>query len=256
MYFFSVGAIFRNESHCIKEWIEHYLNQDAEHFYLIDDHSTDDFMVQIKPYIERNLITLYTSDNPPPHYYGFQRDTYNKYILPHVNNKDTKWLLMCDLDEFIWTPVYKKLNILLLNIPTLAQVQVPPTIFGSNNLEKQPISLVKGFTKRSNEVPTTYGSYKYIVNSDYKFNSLNVHHADPADSEHLKKEYFMILDSNFLRLNHYVNQSKDFWINVKCKRGDSNGYLERDMNLFYEWDKQGNQVEDLNLLEVNKDILF
>jgi len=257
MFFLSVGAIFRNESHCIKDWIEHYLNQVVNHFYLIDDHSTDNYEEKIRPYIERGLITLYKSDSSPPHYLGFQRNMYTKYILPHVNNKDTKWLLICDLDEFVWSPYFKKLNIFLsVYVHSLAQVQVTPTLFGSNNLEKQPKSLVQGFTKRTSDMPTKCGTYKYFVNSDYKFTSLNVHHATPESKEHLELNYFMIIGSDFIRLNHYINQSKEFWLNVKCKRGDADGFLERDINLFNSYDEQANQVEDLELVEINKNLIF
>ena len=41
MYKLSVGTIFKNEEHIIKEWIEHYLYHGVEHFYLIDDNSDD-----------------------------------------------------------------------------------------------------------------------------------------------------------------------------------------------------------------------
>jgi glycosyltransferase involved in cell wall biosynthesis len=51
MYNLSVGAIFKNESHSIREWIEHYIYRDVEHFYLIDDSSTDNTVEIIKPYI-------------------------------------------------------------------------------------------------------------------------------------------------------------------------------------------------------------
>lgn len=250
MYFFSVGAIFKNESHCIKEWIEHYLNQGAEHFYLINDGSTDDTPEIIQPYINRNLITLYNSDEP--RILGRQRNAYNRYILPHVNNKDTKWLLICDLDEFAWSPKFKTLTDFLKEyVYNLAQVQIRPTIFGSNNLEKQPKSLVQGFTKRTKTAPSDCGTYKYFVNSDYKFTSLNIHHATFEDSAYQKREYFMIIDGEYIRLNHYICQSKELWINLKCKRGDCDNYLQRDMNLFESYNSQANEVDDFELAKIN-----
>lgn len=257
MYFFSVGAMFRNEAHCIKEWIEHYLHQGAEHFYLVNDHSTDNSVEILQPYLDRGLVTLYTSDSPPPHYVGFQRNSYNKYILPHLNNKETKWLLMCDLDEFAWSPEFDKLTQFLSEyVWMLAQVQVIPTLFGSNNLEKQPRSLVQGFTRCTADIPTKCGTYKYFVNSDYRFTSLNVHGADPENPEYLSFKYYMIIGGDFIRLNHYINQSKEFWLNVKCARGDADGYLQRDMTLFEAYDAQANQVEDLTLAEINKDLPY
>lgn len=258
MYIFSVAAMFKNESHCIKEWIEHYLNQGVEHFYLINDASTDNTVDIIQPYIERNLVTLYNIEpSNVPHALGNQRNMYNKYLLPHLNNNDTKWMLICDLDEFVWSPMYKTVRQFLLeSVHWLAQVQMRPTIFGSNNLEKQPKSLVQGFTKRTKELPTNAGSYKYFVNSSFKFSSLNIHHATPVDPEHSKQKYFMLFDAKYIRLNHYICQSKEFWVNVKCTRGDADGYLQRNMDLFDSYNAQANEVEDFDLANINKDLVF
>ena len=37
MYNLSILAMFKNESWIIKEWIEHYLLEGVDHFYLIDN---------------------------------------------------------------------------------------------------------------------------------------------------------------------------------------------------------------------------
>ena len=248
MYFFTVGAIFRNESHCIQEWLNHYINEGAEHFYLINDNSTDNTTDRLQPYIDKGLITLYFSNEPHPHPTGHQRNCYNKFILPHLNNKEMKWLLMCDLDEFVWSKVYNTItDFLKYYVAELAQVQIRPTLFGSNNLIKQPDSLIHGFTKRTAEIPTNSGSYKYIVNSDYKFSLLNVHHATPENPEYLDKKYFMIINYPYITMNHYITQSEEFWINVKCTRGDADGFLTRNMELFDGYNSIANATEDFSL---------
>lgn len=255
MYFFSVGAIFKNEQHCIKEWIEHYLNQGADHFYLINDNSDDNSFEIVRPYIGSGLVTLYQTYKSTPHPLGFQGHMYTQCFLPHINRKDTKWLLICNLDEFVWSPKFNTLKDFLSNyVNPLAQVQVIPTLFGSNYLEKQPRSLIQGFTKRTKELPSNGGGYKYFVNSDFKYKSLQVHHALPENNEYLKPNYFMIIDSEFIRLNHYICQSRELWINVKLKRGDADGYLKRDMELFDLYNKMANEVDDFELANINKKI--
>ena len=52
MYKLSVGALFKNEASILKEWIEHYLHHGVEHFYLINDNSTDNFLDVLQPYVE------------------------------------------------------------------------------------------------------------------------------------------------------------------------------------------------------------
>ena len=50
MHFVSVLAIFKNEGMNIKEWIEHYIWQGIEHFYLINNDSTDNYKKILLPY--------------------------------------------------------------------------------------------------------------------------------------------------------------------------------------------------------------
>jgi hypothetical protein len=51
MYYLTIGAIFKNESHCLQEWIEHHIFHGVEHFYLLNDGSTDEYMKILQPYI-------------------------------------------------------------------------------------------------------------------------------------------------------------------------------------------------------------
>jgi len=60
MHTFCVGAVFRNESHILDEWIRHYLDRGADHIYLVNDFSNDNFLDKILPF--GNKITLFYSD--------------------------------------------------------------------------------------------------------------------------------------------------------------------------------------------------
>ena len=252
MHFFTVGAIFRNESHSIVEWIKHYIKQGADHLYLINDSSTDNSVELLAPYITQNKITLYHTNENPPHPLGFQRNMYNQFLLPNLKAKETQWLLICDLDEYVYSPILNTLpEFLNTYVSHLSQVQVTPTIFGSNGLEKQPPSVVQGFTKRSRDSPSNCGTYKYFVNSDFEFESLNVHYANPTNPDHKDVNYFMLINLPYLKLNHYITQSKEFWIQTKCTRGDADGYLARDMSLFDSYEAQANDEDDFELANIN-----
>lgn len=58
MFYFTIGAIFKNESHILKEWIEHYFYHGVEHIYLINDNSTDNFLNILEPYIKKKKINI------------------------------------------------------------------------------------------------------------------------------------------------------------------------------------------------------
>jgi hypothetical protein len=248
-YQFAVAAIFKNERHAIVEWIEHYLFHGAEHIYLIDDNSTDNTSELIQPYISKNKVTLFNIKWD--YYLGRQRDIYNHYILPIMNAKETKWLLICDLDEFIWSPLNIDLKIVLKNCNHLSQIQINNTLFESSGFIEQPSCIVKYFLYKEKEKSILY---KYFVNSEYKFSSLNVHHASYVNEED-SIGTFIILDNNMVfRYNHYRVQSFNFWKNVKCSRGDVDNYLIRDERSFHDLDK--NEIEDLDLWQQNKDMDF
>jgi hypothetical protein len=123
-------------------------------------------------------------------------------------------------------------------------------MFGSNNHEKQPTSIVEGFTKRQggdlayNDV----WSLKYAVNSNYEFRSFDIHHANFANTED-EQSRWQIIGEPVFALNHYCCQSLEFWNKVKCTRGDSDDFrkrVETDFNLV-----DFNDVEDTELLDRN-----
>ena len=104
--FLSLTAQFKNENHILEEWLKHYVKWGVQHFYLLNDNSTDNFMKN--PFllflVNKNMITLI---NLPK--YTDQRQNYTNYVLPIAKNR-TKWLIVCDLDEFIYSPNYKTIS--------------------------------------------------------------------------------------------------------------------------------------------------
>jgi hypothetical protein len=252
MYTLAVGALFKNESQALKEWIDHYLFHGVEHFYLIDDASTDNSVSILQEYIDKDIVSLYSASCE--YYYGRQTDLYNKYILPHI--KETEWLLMVDLDEFLWSPISIHLPDILKLCYHYGQIQVCHTLFGSNGHIEQPKSIVEGFTKRSSQQPThePIGNRKYFINTRFEFSSLVVHNAKFKDSKYdTDYNVFTCLGPDCFILNHYCCQSLNFWKEVKCTRGDSNHYAVRTEDHFKQMDI--NEVEDLRLLEQNRPIL-
>jgi hypothetical protein len=246
MYKLSVCALFKNESHCIKEWIEHYLFHGADHFYLLDDESNDDYQTIIETYLNSGIITLIKISWD--RYLGRQKDIYNHYMLPLLH--ETQWLLMCDLDEFMWSPKCIDLKQILYQCNHWAEIQVAQTLFGSNGHDLQPKSLVESFTKRrasQNGTDRTFG-YKYFIHSNFAFLELNVHYAIPKE----ENKWFVLGDDYFI-LNHYCCQSKEYF-SKKCNRTDVNEFKKITMNDFQEFDN--NEIEDIRLYEQNKEVIY
>ena len=246
MFKLSVGAMFKNESLIIKEWLDHYIYNGVEHFYLVDDNSDDNYLSIIQPYIDKGLITLFISKDWS-YYLGRQRAIYNTFILPEINN--TTWLLMVDLDEYAWSPKYINLTDMLDQCSNYGQIQVNATFFGSNNHITQPKSIIESFTKRTVEINNA--NIKYFLNTKFGFSSLNVHDATFIDDNHYDIKYFIILGKEYFRINHYSCQSFEYWKNVKCTRGDGDHYRVRTVEDFSDIDYNEEYDNDLCIHNIN-----
>jgi hypothetical protein len=176
---------------------------------------------------------------------------YNHFFLPVVKARETKWLIMVDIDEYLWSPMSMDLKWTLRNAEHLAQLQVRSVYFGSNGFEKQPEWIVPSFTRRSADIEVE-GGFKYLINTDFAFDSLTVHYAiftNPAEIK--EKGQFIVIGEPHFRLNHYSCQSREYWDQIKCTRGDSNRWRIRVPADFDAIDR--NEVEDIGLYGQNRE---
>ena len=144
-YSISILAIFKNESSIIGEWLNHYMREGVEHFYLIDNGSTDDINDTLSRYSNITLIKddrIATTET--------QTFLINHYYLNTIKN-ETEWIIICDVDEYIYArnrnlqimDVLKKLPI------NVEKIWIPWKCFGSNGCITQPNGVIWSFTKRS-----------------------------------------------------------------------------------------------------------
>lgn len=234
-------AIFRNESHILEEFIEHYIREGIDHFYLINNASEDNFMPILEKY--SNIVTLkyepYVGPTKVLEFGGRQLEAYNE-ILPEIK---TDWLYICDLDEFAYSRDESTIKEFITTWGNkFEQVLIPLKTFNSNNCIEQPSSVIKGFTsKRGTE---GYMLYKPIVRTDciqkIKVNYCTLNRGVTANSSlTLFSDSFVTKEArvdnltalNFRNVqdgrlekskvisNHYTTQSKNWFYNVKATRG-------------------------------------
>lgn len=250
MFKLVIGAVFRNEADNMIEFIEHYLFHGVEHFYFINDGSTDNYMEILQPYIEQGLLTLFHGSEPRT--VGRQERVYNTMFLPHVH--ESQWWLIADLDEFLYAPEEIDLRNILDRYTHRSQVSAEWLMFGSDGTEQQPELLVPHFRKRC-----PHGiSYKSFVQTQYLHEfSIHRHVLVPdAPAEELLK-----IDASGnapLIMNHYRQQSLERWMKRVSPRGD--GSITRPqfgttypLEVFFEHNY--NDIEDNRLLIQNAPIL-
>lgn len=272
-------AIFKNESHILKEWIEHYLNQGVDKIFLVDNGSTDNYYSILQPYISSGKVDLVKDTKKHA-----QVELYNKHFLSKCKAYD--WVIVCDLDEFIYGRKYcNSIKDFLSKIhPSFSQVFIPWKMFGSNGYDtmekEQPSSVLSTFTKRINNNDIRYnrfrsftykGRIKYIycktiIRTKYLL-KIGVHHSETSNNRNMTSyvlqnnhihpnKHFVeinedIIENSALHLNHYAIQSLNWFMKVKATRGDiSAANNENVRNIEYFKEYNFNDIHDNELSNV------
>lgn len=235
-YKYTLGllVIAKNESMIIEEFIEHYLWQGVEQFYIIDNGSTDNFKEKVDPYIKDDKVQYF--DLPQPHNQeGHYNDIYNR-----VAKHECKWLIVCDVDEYMYNKTKGhtlKDYVNSIDHANVGVIYLNWKMFGSNGYEKQPRSIRKSFLHRHKDV---HQLGKCIINTTY-VTRLHTHHHDMSDDT---KHSLRPVE---LALNHYPLMSKEYFAEVKMTRGDvavSDWNVLRNWVYFENYDRDTNYYDD------------
>lgn len=259
-YYLTVGAIFRNETHILESWLNHYLKEGVEHFYLVNDRSTDDYLSILQPYIDKGLVTLFHTDSSTPP--DGQRYAYSELIYPKAL-VEAEWLAFLDLDEFLTTYGARSSLLTAEYLRNYAgnynAIYVSWLMYGS------------GDYINSNDVPTNpIEAYRYrrrtdIVKDPYEIKTIfrpkawktrGVHKVDVYGNGLDLREHTKNIDLEKdvskhppLVVIHYHLQSKGYWYKIKKTRGDA--IIELRLRTEREFDAKN---ETYN--EVKDDILY
>lgn len=92
-YKFSIVTIFKNEAPFFAEWIEFNRIVGAEHFYLYNNNSEDNYLEVLQPYIDEGLVTLTDCPDKPGQLVAYTH-WYNNFRY------ESQWVSFLDADEF------------------------------------------------------------------------------------------------------------------------------------------------------------
>jgi len=226
-------AMFKNESHVLKEWLEHYLREGVDTFLLIDNDSTDNYYPILEPCLQSKQAFLKKSKKK-----NAQTELYNRWLS---EAKKFDWVIVVDLDEFIYAR--NGFNTIKDYLDTIDkdiyQIQIPWKLFGSSGFKKQPVSVIQNFVYRkkfpkSNTHTNVSERATYIktISRGSHLQKMNIHNSVVTDLHQAfpnNKNYDTIftlidetlLETHYLHLNHYRIQSWEFYKKVKMTRGDS-----------------------------------
>jgi hypothetical protein len=246
MYYLSVLSIFKNETINLKLWLEHYIWQGVEHFYLIDNGSTDEPLSILQEYINNGIVSYFYL--PKKHN---QVNYYQNIFDNEELNKKTLWLAICDLDEFFFGVD----QILASKIKSLENnfdyILCNWKMFGSGGHIKQPTDIRTDIIHCAEKL---WNETKYIFKTNIIKHSSSISLHSLININHITKQRIRRANQ-LIRLNHYAIQSLDFFKKVKMTRGaaDCSKYENiRDISYFNKYDFKETTDETLKNIILNK----
>lgn len=232
-YYLTVDACCKDEGNFIQEWVEYYLLQGVEHFYLYNNNGTDNSEEILKPYIDKGIISWVNWPGQKQ-----QVRIYEDIIKKHKT--ESRWMAVVDLDEFIVPLNSDTLAKKLKKYEKYNQIIINWTLYGSSGHKKKTEGLViERFTKHARSLSR---APKAIVNP-LAVVQIDIHkHIVLGKSLEVCRQLFQDF-----RINHYAIKSEEEY-SLKKRRGDvifdTNHY---DDEFFKAHDI--NEVEDANLMQ-------
>jgi hypothetical protein len=229
-----IVSLFKNESHAMKEWLDHYINEGVDTFFLTDNGSTDDYRSIVEPYIQSGHVVLRV--DPKKH-------SQNEHLNHYLNDaKKMDWVMVVDLDEFVYSRRgFATIKDYLKTLPSdVHKINIPWKLFGSSGAKEQPTSIIQHFVHRrkfpEKTCHTCYDIFvekKTIIRGKH-LKKLDIHNSITEKSNTITSDNNDIdkidiyekctekkLNNSFLHLNHYRIQSWEWFKANKMNRSDA-----------------------------------
>lgn len=230
---FVVVGMFKNEEMVIREWVDHYKWQGADHILLLDNNSTDDYKSKLTG--TEDFVTVI----PAPKKHA-QQEQYNTLAVPWLKKYGADIVAIVDVDEYLFAkdgvPLKQHLVKIFGSNDPPSQIYVNWTMFGSSGHVTQPESIRQSFTWRMKE-KDNHTKAIFLLN---KLKEVNVHSSTVNGRSEMCPD--------IIQLNHYAIMSKEYFSKVKMTRGDvSDTKYEnvRNWDYFNRYDHK--DVEDFTL---------
>jgi hypothetical protein len=128
-------AIYKNEAHCLGEWLEFHRLVGFEKFYLYDNASTDHHHEVLEPFVRDGFVELIDWPVVPGQIPAYQ------HCLRRARD-EARWVGFFDVDEFCFSPLGRPVPEVLGEYESHAGVGVCIVLFGTSNHVEKPDGLV------------------------------------------------------------------------------------------------------------------
>jgi hypothetical protein len=251
-----ICAIAKNEQPYLLEWIAYHRVIGVDHFYLLDNESSDGSFQLLSALQKAGIVTLIRWPNRIS-YAGFegipvgpQVPGYNFVLRLLKTGKLAKWVAFLDLDEFV-VPSSGNFKDLIQLYDGCAGVALNWRIFGSSGHRALTANLVIERFKRCSELTFAPNKHVKCCVQVRKIDRANTHVCYPAEGQIVRTngeeiDYDrdgledVILDDVAV-INHYFVKSQAEWTNKRNRGratrpiGDPEKF--RDESMFVEYDR-------------------
>ena len=193
-----VLCYFKNERHIMNEWLMHYKKWGADHIWLIDNGSEDDY--NIDSFVREGFVTIYHEPN------AGQPEAYRKYIKDI--SKQVHWLAVLDMDEFLYSRRSNNLISQLHQFRNKTAIKLQMKLFRPSTF-LSPRSIIEScvyYKKDSLDHPKCIYNLKKTLN-------ISVHGRSLEGSKTLQA------NNSYFEINHYRFHSIEFLYGIKEGRG-------------------------------------
>lgn len=233
-YEFGVCAIFQDEAPYLREWIEYHKVVGAEHFYLYNNESNDNYLEVLAPYLAEGTVELVDWIEPDFQFSG-QKNAYWNAI--QKSQGQVKWLAVIDIDEYLVPKLHDTMPLLLLSYDKedIGGLSINWQMFGTSYVSKieEGELLTEKLTLKAVENYHENLHVKSIVRPDRVVEPPHVHYFEyqpgcrhvntSGETFEGSRTSYVITDK--AQINHYWTKDEYFFYKKKVPRrlqwGDS-----------------------------------
>lgn len=249
-YYLTVAALFQNEGPYLKEWIEYHRLLGVDHFYLINNLSTDHYREVLEPYIAENLVELIDWPTATTHQKDFVKMQVAVYShILTTKKRETRWLALIDIDEFLLPRNGASLPQFLKGYESFGGLVINWQMFGTSNVKEIPpnATLIGSLTRKA---PVDHPNNRFIktICQPRRVKKMTqphfcryqkpFYHVGEKKNRLPPKSLTSDVNVDLICINHYTYRDEYFFETVKKPR----------MLLWYP-DKPALPNPDFNLLE-------
>ncbi len=258
-----ICCVFKNEAPYLEEWIQFHIKAGVSRFYLINNHSDDNYREVLEPYIKDGIVHLINTKTKHISVFIQSRELTRGLDLIRKKEGGDCWMAVLDMDEFLYSVVDKSI-IQILNEyegQKVASILTNWLMFGTGGVkhldETKP--MIEQLTRRAPDDCQDHLLFKplaYVANV-YRFTEGPhlPYKKDGTENYYCDGTLYDPVNWTFrkspMRINHYWYRSEEYYFNKKIAKKNAFG-VERNKKKIEDYHMDlCNQVEDRTILEID-----